>query len=254
MAKLPLEKQKKLVQKAADLELHGLASALENQFENYSLFAKKSFEERIEHCLISQEDYKKKEQFEKLVKAAKFKDNLHLTDLHYTAGQGVSRELLADLSDNGWITSPCNLILVGPSGVGKTCLACSLSINANKQGYSALYFRTLDLLLDLKSKEHKSRMRFISKLSNTDVLILDDFGNSDLDVEDADLLYRIIDNRYKIKPTIFASQLKTSAFRAWLGVSGRSDGLLDRILHPSLIIELKGASRRKEKKPAKFVS
>lgn len=253
MSKIALDKQKQLIQKAKNLKLDGMASSLENQFENLKLFARQSFEERLEYCLIAQEDYERKKQFDNLVKAAKFKDHLQLTDLNYSASQGISQQLVANLSDNGWISTPCNLILVGAAGVGKTTLSCALSINANKQGYSALYFRTIDLLMDLKSREHKSKMRLMARISRIDVLILDDFGNSELTNEDADLLYEIVDNRYKNKPIIFASQLKTSAFRAWLGVSGRSDGLLDRILHPSLIIELKGESRRKEK-GAKYLS
>ena len=236
--------QANMLKRLRQLRLYGFADCLENQFVNQELFFTAGFEERLNQCIDAQENYAQQRRFNNLVKAARLKSALELSDLSTTPSPGITASQLRDLSDSGWL-NPCkNIVICGLCGTGKTALACALDINLCKQGRSVLYYRTADLMDDLANKSYDAKTRLISKLSKVNVLILDDFGITNFNQDGVRSLYEICDNRYKILTIIICSQLLPSAFVSALGGDATAEGITDRLVNPSIRITLEGESRR----------
>lgn len=236
--------QADMLKRIRQLRLLGFAESLENQFRNQELFFSSGFEERLNMCIDAQEKYAEQRRFYNLLKAAKFKSTLELTDLSTAPSPGITAAQMRDLSDSGWL-NPCrNIVISGQCGTGKTALACALGINLCKQGRSVLYYRTSELLDELSNKAYDAKTRLITKVSKVNVLILDDFGIIPFNADGVRLLYEICDNRYKILPIIICTQLLPSGIVDALGNDATADGITDRLVNPSIRITLEGNSRR----------
>lgn len=123
-------------------------------------------------------------------------------------------------------------------------MACAVGINLCREGRSVLYYRTSDLIAELINKLYDAKTRLLTKISKTNVLILDDFGISPFEEADVRVIYEITDNRYKTLPVIICSQLMPSSFVMALGGTATAEGITDRLINPSIRIQLKGESRR----------
>lgn len=239
------DKQNELIVRLRNLKLEGFASEIENQLSNLPVYAKLSFEDRLLSCVDIQETLNKEKRCFTLIKNAKFKDHLRLTDLTSTADYGLKDETLASLTSLNWVTKCCNVIISGSCGVGKTGLACALGYNCCSNGISVRYYRTSDLLLEMSNKLGMDKLRFMRNLQRFKVLILDDFGISKISTSESQDLFNIIDDRYKTASTVISTQLKKRAFPILLGSDTKAEAATDRLLHPAIEIELKGPSRRK---------
>ena len=211
------DKQNELIVRLRNLKLEGFASEIENQLSNLPVYAKLSFEDRLLSCVDIQETLNKEKRCFTLIKNAKFKDHLRLTDLTSTADYGLKDETLA----------------------------CALGYNCCSNGISVRYYRTSDLLLEMSNKLGMDKLRFMRNLQRFKVLILDDFGISKISTSESQDLFNIIDDRYKTASTVISTQLKKSAFPILLGSDTKAEAATDRLLHPAIEIELKGPSRRK---------
>ena len=239
------EKQKDiLVKLRADLRLNGFAADIENQYENLAVYAGLSFEDRLLSCIEKQIQSDKERKCANLVKRAKFKDKLRLSDLTRTSEYGLSKAVLASLASLQWVTKCCNIIISGSCGVGKTGLANALGYNCCTNGISVRCYRTSDLLLEMSAKQGMEKIRFMKNLLRYQVLILDDFGIAPINSEETQDLFNLLDDRYKVAPVIVATQLKKEGLSIFLGNDTKTEAAADRLLHPSMNIELKGPSRR----------
>jgi len=154
-----------------------------------------------------------------------------------------------ELSSTDWITRHHTVLLTGPTGVGKSYIACALGNFAARHGYTVLYLRAPRLFESLlQSKADGSHLKTLNRLAKVQLLILDDLFLTPLgDAERNDLL-EIIEDRYQNAPTVITSQCPIKDWHTIIGEPTVADGILDRLLHHAYKIELKGESIRKTKK------
>ncbi len=138
------------------------------------------------------------------------------------------------------------ILITGATGCGKTWLSCALARQAARSGFSVLYARTHRLLQELRVAHGEGTFaRRLAQLARVDVLLLDDFAGAPIEVSERTDLLELLDDRVGTKATIITSQLAVNAWHAWLADATIADAILDRIVHRSHRIELKGPSLRK---------
>lgn len=155
---------------------------------------------------------------------------------------------IARLAQGDWLERAQNLLITGPCGSGKTYLACAIGHNACLQGYSVRYYRVSRLMLALtQSKADGSYLKMLLQLQKTQLLIIDDWGLEPLKPALCNDLLAIMDDRHGQKSTLVASQLPTDQWYAAIGDNTLADAILDRLMHNSHRLQLKGESMRKIK-------
>lgn len=156
--------------------------------------------------------------------------------------------MIRSLSGLGWMKSKHNLIITGPTGVGKTYLACAFGLQACRKDFGAYYTQTNKLLQEMLIAKHDGRyFRLLAKLTKTPLLILDDWGLDTPNAEQRRILLEILDDRYGRASTLIASQFPTNLWYDNLNDPTLADAILDRVLHNAYRLELEGESLRKAK-------
>src|SRR5271167_261044 len=169
-------------------------------------------------------------------------------DVDYRAPRGLDRALFHKLAGGEWIDAHDNLILCGPTGVGKSWLACALGHKACRDNRSVLYQRIPKLFSDLALARGDGRhARLLKTLSRVEVLILDDFGLGPLDAPARQDLLELVEERYGRRSTIITSQPPVETWHGLIGEPTYADAILDRIVHNAHRIELDGETIRKNR-------
>jgi DNA replication protein DnaC len=228
------------------LKLDGMARALEEQ-RLLPACQDLAFEDRLGLLVDRERSWRDGRRLERLLRAAKLKHaGACLEDISYSGGRGIDKRLVANLSGGDWIRQGQSILLTGPTGVGKTWLACALGQQACRQGFPVLYQRVPRLTETLRiAHADGSFGRLLVQLARIDVLILDDWGMTPLDQAARHDLLEVIDDRSSSKSTLITSQLPIDHWHAWLNDPTVADAILDRLVHRSHRITLKGESRRK---------
>jgi len=187
------------------------------------------------------------------LRAARLRQQAAIEDVDYRSPRGLDRALFQKLADGQWIDAHDNLALVGPSGVGKSWLACAIGQKAWRDNRSVLYHRWPKLCEDLVLAHGDGRHpRLLKSLGRADLLILDDFGLEPLDARARHDLLEILEERYGRRSTIVTSQLPVTSWHEVIGDPTYADAILDRLVHNAHRIELTGESlRRARDKQAK---
>ena len=242
--------QSNLIARFNKLRMFGFADMLMNQFNNPSAYLEATYEEKLEDCLSAYEQYLESSRFLRLKRAACLTDSITLNEMSQNPPLGLERDQIRFLIRNTWIeNSVKNIIISGPCGVGKSCLANAIAIHSCKSGYKTLFYKATELLEDLAHKDNGDRIRYRKKLLKTSVLILDDFGIKGLSEEAIYELYLMLDNRYDKCPVIVTTQLKPEGLLSYLGkVSTRSEAIIERLCKPAVFINLTGDSKRPERR------
>jgi DNA replication protein DnaC len=182
---------------------------------------------------------------------AKLKQAASLEDLDFHTPRQLDRALVGKLADCHWVAEHLNILITGPTGVGKSYLACALAQKACREGYTAFYQRLPRLLAELEIARGDGRYpNLMRQLARVQVLVLDDWGieNSLNDRQRRDLL-EILDDRYATRSTLVTSQLPIEHWHQALGDPTLADAILDRLVHNAYRLPLKGASMRKQGRP-----
>ena len=180
------------------------------------------------------------------LRAAKLRQQASVEDVDYRAARGLDRALFQKLAEGQWIDAHDNLALVGPSGVGKSWLACAIGQKACRDNRSVVYHRWPKLCEDLALARGDGRHpRLLKSLGRADLLILDDFGLEPLDATSRHDLLEILEDRYGRRSTIVTSQLPVTAWHSAIGDPTYADAILDRLVHNAHRIELSGESLRR---------
>ena len=229
------------------LRLHGMSRSwqalLETRRQN-----ELTLSEGLELLLQAEEQERTNSRFERLSKNARFRYQASVEELKLDAARGMDKALISDLVTGEYLKKGESVLITGASGCGKSFLASALGHQACAQGYKVAYYNMQKLLLKTKiSRIEGTIVRLFENLSKTDLLILDDFGLTRLEPQQQLDLMEIIEDRHGKSSTMIASQLPVANWYDIIGEETLADAILDRIVHTSYRIELKGESLRKKR-------
>jgi len=236
-----------MLDKLQTLRFFGMLSAFEEQMKMPDI-EKLSFDERfgllIDREMIDRQNRRLKTRLRK----AKLRQNACLEDIDFRHQRGLDKSLMMQLASGQWIKEANNLLIIGPTGVGKTYLACALAHKTCQLDYSALYFRLPRLLQQLDIAKGDGRYgKLLKSFAKTNLLILDDWGLKKLIKEQSHDLLEIFEDRHRLRSTLITSQLPVDHWHEIIGNPTLADAILDRLVHNAYKINLKGESMRKKK-------
>jgi DNA replication protein DnaC len=230
------------------LKLRGMAQALEEQRENPNTHAL-AFDERLALLVDRERLSRENGRYRGLLRDARLKvAQACVEDVNYKTHRGLDKSLMAALADGAWIQRAQNLLITGPTGSGKTWIACALAHQACRQGLPARYWRVPRLFEEIRTSHGDgSYLKLLKRLAKTPIVILDDWGLIALSTQDRADLLEILDDRLNTRSTVICSQLPVDTWHTYLGEPTLADAILDRLVHHSHRIELKtqGESLRK---------
>lgn len=232
-------------EKLHSLRLSGMLKALEEQQKMPDIH-QLGFEERLGLLIDRELTERDNRRLATRLKKAKLRHSCCLEDLDIKASRGLDKALILSLAACTWVARGLNLMICGPTGVGKSYLACALGHKACLEDYAVLYLRLPRLFEELRLAKADGRYgKLMLGYAKTDLLILDDWGLTPMtDPQRRDLL-EILEDRYGKRSTIVTSQLPVTAWHEAIGDPTLADAILDRLVHNAHKIELKGDSMRK---------
>lgn len=234
------------LEKLHQLRLRGMAKAFQEQMEQPEVDGL-SFTDRLA-LLIDREVTERENWHLKIrLRNAKLKQNACVEDIDYRSPRGLDKALMMRLAGCDWIRHQDNVLIVGPTGTGKTYLACALGHKACREGFNVVYRRTPRLFSEiLQAKGEGRHLKFLTALAKADLLILDDWGLVPLDDEQRRDLLEIMDDRHIYRSTLITSQLPVEKWHEMIGDGTLADAILDRLVHNAHKIKMKGESMRKK--------
>ena len=232
--------------KLRTLKFSGMSHALEEQMQ-CSEIAELSFEERLGLLVDREITERDNRRLTNRLRQARLKQQACLEDIDYQANRGLDKALLLKLNDCQWVKKSLNILITGPTGVGKSWIACALAQKACREGYTAWYQRLPRLLQELPlAKGDGSYAKLLARLAKTDVLVLDDWGLAKLTAEQRRDLLEILEDRHGSRSTVITSQLPLDQWHAIIGDATLADAIMDRLVHNAYKINLRGESMRKK--------
>jgi DNA replication protein DnaC len=233
------------IEKLYDMKLNGMAEAFKDQLQQPDT-SELSFEDRFALLVDRQWTWREDHRMKRLLSNAKLKINACVEDIDYRVPRGMDKSLILKLAGCDWISKAHNVIITGPTGVGKTYLACALANRACRVGLSAFYIRIPKLFHDLAiAKADGSYPKVMKKLAKAKVLILDDLGLAPMSAQERRDLLEVIEDRHGLTSTAVTAQLPIENWHENIRDPTIADAILDRLVHSAYKINLKGESMRK---------
>jgi len=236
--------------KLADLKLTGMLQALQEQ-RQLSEYGELSFEERLGLLVDREMLLRQNRQTGARMKKAALRQDAAMEDIDFRHPRGLDRSVILSLAACQWIRNRRNCLITGPTGVGKTYLACALAQKSCREGFSARYVRVGRLVSEFAAARlDGSYLQKLRALSQVDLLVLDDWGVTPLTDDNRRDLLEILDDRYDRKSTLVTSQIPVEGWHAYLSDPTLADAILDRLVHNAHRIALSGESMRRVKAAA----
>ena len=231
------------------LKLNGMAGGLQDQLTQAGMTGI-SFEERFALLVDREVHWRSDKKRERLLKEAHLKyPQAAIEDLDSRASRGLDRKAVMSLALGEWAGSGHSVLITGPTGAGKSWLACALAQHACRRGHSAYYQRVPRLGEELRIRHGNGTFgKWLIQLAKTDVLLLDDWGMAGIDAQTRADMLEIIDDRAANKATIITSQLPIEHWHAWVGDATIADAILDRLMQKNHRFTLTGESLRQKPK------
>jgi len=232
--------------KLESLRLHGMVQALKQQWQQPEL-NELSFEQRLGLLVDRESDLRQTRQMQTRLRKAKLRQNAVVEDIDFKHPRGMDRSQVLQLATCQWIKQKQNLLITGPTGVGKSYLACALAHTACREGFSVLYLRIARLFADLALARGDGRyIKLLATFAKTDLLLLDDYGLAPLAKEQRYDFLEILEDRHGLRSTLVTSQLPVEHWHEQIGDPTTADAILDRLVHNAHTLQLKGGSMRKK--------
>ena len=231
--------------KLHDMKLIAMADAFSEQLGQPDL-GDLSFEDRFAMLVDRQWTFKEDRRMSRLLRTAKLRDNACIENIDFKTPRALDKSIVVRLTAGDWIKKAQNVIVLGPTGVGKSYLACAIANSACRNGFPAMYKRAPRLYQEVAiARADGSYPKLMNKLSKIKVLIIDDFCIVPMsDPERRDLL-EVLEDRQSISSTIIATQVPVENWIEHIGDPTLADAILDRLVHNAHRINLKGESMRK---------
>jgi DNA replication protein DnaC len=227
------------------LKLFGMARGFEERLNSPGQ-AEFSHAEFVGLLVQDEKTYRDNQRLKRLLKNAKLRQQAALEDIDYRHPRGLSKQVTLELSDTRWLDAHRNVLITGPTGIGKSYLACALGNFAARTGYTVLYLRAPRLFETLhQARGDGSHLKTLTGMAKVQLLIIDDFLLTPLsDWERRDLL-EIVEDRHQSGATVITSQCPVGDWHPNIGDPTMADAICDRLMHNAYRIELRGDSMRR---------
>ena len=228
------------------LKLFGMARGLEERLNNPN-HAELSHAEFVGLLAQDEKTYRDNQRLKRLLRNARLRQVASMEDIDYRHPRGLGKQVMLELSSTRWLDAHRNVLITGPTGIGKSYLACALGNFAARAGYTVLYVRAPRLFETLQqARGDGSHLKTLTRLAKVQLLIIDDFLlTPPTDWERRDLL-EIVEDRYQSGATVITSQCPTGDWYPNIGDPTLADAICDRLLHNAYRIELRGDSMRRK--------
>jgi DNA replication protein DnaC len=229
-----------VVEKLLIMRLYGMAEGVREQMND--AYRDLSFEERFGLLVDKEQLYRQNSQIKALLSQAHLRHpTACFEDIDFRTRRGLTKDTMLKFVQNDWIRSYQNIIIIGPTGAGKTFLACALGMSAIRQGIRTLYVRLPRLAQELKiARADGSYGKFLERIQRMRLLIIDDWGiNPFTDGERRDIL-EIVEDRHGARSTIITSQFPIDTWHDIIGDPTLADAICDRVIHNAHKIILTG--------------
>ena len=229
------------------LKLSGMVAGLEHQLSQ-TAYLELSFEQRLGHLVDAEASSRDSQRLRRLLKNARLKVHAEPEAIDYRPARGLERALVGDLLTCQWIEQRQNLLVTGQTGTGKTWLACCFAVQAARKGITVGYRRVGRLLEDMEiAHADGSLPKLRQQLAKLQLLVLDDFGLVPLTARGRSDLLELLDDRVGTSSTLVAGQLPIKDWHGFINDPALADAILDRLIHSSIKLTLRGESMRKLK-------
>ena len=235
------------MEKMKTMKLHGMVRAFRTSLEagNADTY---TADELLCMLIDSEWDERYNRKLNRSVRNARFRYKASVEQINFDDNRVLNKNQVLRLADCSFIDKKENVLITGSTGVGKSYIASAIGHQACSLGYKVLYDHSSKLFARLKSgKADGTYLKEITKIEKQDLLIIDDFGIQPLDQQSRSILMEIIEDRHGKKSTLFTSQVPVNLWHEIIGEQTIADAILDRIVHDSQRLELKGESMRKKR-------
>lgn len=235
------------IEKMRTMKLYGMLRAFRTSLES-GKNEKCTADELLSMLIDSEWDERYNRKLSRSVRNARFRYKASVEQINFDDHRVLNKNQVLRLADCGFIDKKENVLITGSTGVGKSYIASAIGHQACSMGYKVLYDHSSKLFARLKGgKADGTYLKEITKIEKQDLLIIDDFGIQPLDQQSRSILMEIIEDRHGKKSTLFTSQLPVNQWHEMIGEQTIADAILDRIVHDSQRLELKGESMRKKR-------
>lgn len=228
------------------LKLCGMAHSFHNMVSTGNIHDLKN-DEMIAHLIEAEYDERHNKRIKTLIKNAGFRMIAHIEEIRYDTTRNLSKSQVLKLCDLNWLVKGENIIICGPTGVGKSFLSCALGMKACMMYYKVKYFNFNKFFGQIKYEKSCGNYKSIERLSKNDLIIIDDFGLEKMDKDSRMILFELLEERNERKSIIISSQIPIENWYEIIGDKTIADAICDRIISNSHQINLKGDSMRKIK-------
>jgi DNA replication protein DnaC len=228
-----------------ELRLTAFRDALREQQAN-SKYIDLSFEDRLALLVDHECCQRREKRIRRNIHVANFPMQASLEELDFAPARGLNRRTLLDLGQCNWITSRHNILVSGPTGSGKSFIACAFGNAAIRNGFTVRYHRTSRLLHTLGlARQDGSLTNVLRSMAKTNLLIFDDWMRDAITIQNAQDILEVLDDRFGHSATLIASQVSVSEWHLRIPDPTLADAILDRLVHNARRIQLEGESQRK---------